>query len=156
MIRSFLNTFLPEDEYKRMRILYFMAETTFFSVIILFLLGFLKYIFNINLDTEFILVLTPPLMLAYTYFRYVFAGIEYTEVSNKNDYMKRRRVASSRSLFMGVMFSIIFFIVKGIPNNWNDGIDLIAMPIIFTVLYFIFEMISLNRSYKQNKDLTDD
>lgn len=156
MIRSFLNAFLPEDEYKRMRILYFMAETTLLSVIILFLLGFLKYFLNLNLDTEFILLLTPPIMLAYSYFRYVFSGIEHTEVSSKTEYMKKRRAAVVRSLSMGVIFSVIFLIVKGIPNNWYDGIDLIAMPIIFTVLYFLFEMISLKKSYKQNKSLTDD
>jgi|SRR5699024_4366673 len=156
MIRSFLNVFLPEDEYKRMRILYFMAESTFLSIIILFLLGFLKYFLNFNLDAEFILLLAPPILLAYSYFRYAFSGIEHTEVSSKNDYMKKRKTMVVRSLSMGVIFFVIFLIVKGIPNNWYDGIDLIAMPIIFMLFYFLFEMISLKKSYKQNKNLIDD
>lgn len=156
MIRSFLNVFLPEDEYKRMRILYFMAETTFITIIGLLLLGLMKYFLDFNIDTEFILLLSPFIMIAYSYFRYVFSGIEYTEVTNRQDYIKRRRISVNRSFLVGVIFSIILLIVKGIPDNWNDRIDLIAMPIIFTFLYFLFELISLKRSYKKNQSLTDD
>lgn len=156
MIRSFLNAFLPEDEYKRMQILYFMAETTFLTVIILLLFGLLKYILNLNLDTEFLLLLGPFLMMAYSYFRYIFSGIEHTEVSNKQDYIKRRRTAVKRSLLVGVIFFVIHLIVKGIPTSYDDGIDLIALPIIFIFIYFLFEMISLKRSFNKNKDLTDD
>src|SRR5690625_6036045 len=47
------------------------------------LLGFLKYFLNFNLDTEFILLLAAPIMLAYSYFRYVFSGIEHTEVRSE-------------------------------------------------------------------------
>src|SRR5690625_2365067 len=106
MIRSFLNVFLPEDEYKRMRILYFMAETTFITIIGLLLLGLMKYFLDFNIDTEFILLLSPFIMIAYSYFRYVFSGIEYTEVTNRQDYIKRRRISVNRSFLVGVIFSI--------------------------------------------------
>ncbi|MEI3599119.1 MULTISPECIES: hypothetical protein [unclassified Oceanobacillus] len=156
MIRSFLNAFLPEDEYKRTRILYFMAETTFLTIVILLVLGLLKYFLNINIDTQFILLIGPFLMMGYSYFRYIFSGIEHTEVSDKQDYIKRRRKVVKRSLLVGVIFFIIILIVKGIPGNWEDRLDLIALPILFTIFYFLFDYISLKRSYKKNKDLTDD
>lgn len=38
----FLNVFLPDDEYKRTRILYFMAEGTFISVTLLILFAFIN------------------------------------------------------------------------------------------------------------------
>lgn len=62
MIRSFLNTFLPEDEYKRLKILYVMAETAFLTVLALLLFGFFKYYLNFNLSTELILLLGPFFM----------------------------------------------------------------------------------------------
>ncbi|WP_379588640.1 hypothetical protein [Oceanobacillus caeni] len=46
-------------------------------------------------------------------------------------------------------------IVKGIPTNYDEGIDLIALPIIFTFFYFLFDLISLKRSYKRNEELDD-
>lgn len=156
MIRSFLNIFLPEDEYKRTRILYFMAETTFLTVIVLLLFGLMKYVFHIpHLDTEFVVLLSPFLMVAYSYFRYIFSGIEHTEVSSKQDYKKGRRTAGMRALLVGVIFFIIILIIKGIPTNYEEGLDLITLPIIFIVIYFVFDLVSLKRSIKKNKELDD-
>jgi len=107
------------------------------------LFGLSKYIFNLaHLDTEFLLLLGPFLMMAYTYFRYIFSGIEHTEVLNKQNYRKKRKIAVKRSLLVGLIFFIISFIVKGVPTSYDEGIDLIALPIIFILLYFLFELIS--------------
>lgn len=156
MIRSFLKVFLPEDEYKRTRILYFMAETTFLTVGILLLLGLLKYVLHIpHLDTEFILLLSPFLMVGYPYFRYILSGIEHTEVSSKKDYKRGRHVAAKRALLVGVLFFIIILLVKGFPDNYNEGLDLIALPIIFSLIYYVFDLVSLRQSIKKNKELDD-
>ncbi len=108
MIRSFLNAFLPEDEYKRLRVLYFISEAVFLMSGILLLGSALNnYWLKWNLDTgefTFFLMMIPVLMLSYTYIRYIFTGIEYTEVSNKRDYKKERRAVVKRSLLFGVMF----------------------------------------------------
>ncbi|MEC5273979.1 hypothetical protein, partial [Caldifermentibacillus hisashii] len=37
-------------------------------------------------------------MMGYSYIRYIFSGIEHTEVSDKQDYIKRRRMVVNRSL----------------------------------------------------------
>lgn len=159
MIRSFLNIFLPEDEYKRLRVLYFMAEAAFLMGGLLMLGSALNnYWLKWDLgETEvtFILLMIPMLMMGYTYFRYIFSGIEHTEVSNKQGYKKERRVAGKRALLVGVIFFIILIVVKGIPTNYDEGIDLIALPIIFTFLYFCFDLVSLKRSAKKNDDLED-
>jgi hypothetical protein len=156
MIRSFLNVFLPEDEHKRTRILYFMAETTFLTVVFLLLFGLMKYILNLHLDTDLLVMISPFLMMAYVYFRYIFSGIEFTDVANKGEYKKQRHVVVKRSLLFGVVFLIIQFIVKETPTNYVEGIELIALPIIAILFYFLFDYISLKRSYKKNRELTDD
>ncbi|MBY0221228.1 MULTISPECIES: hypothetical protein [Sporosarcina] len=159
MILSFLNVFLPEDEYKRLRVLYFMAEAAFLMGGLLMLGSALNnYWLKWNLDSTevtFILMMFPMLMVGYTYFRYIFSGIEHTEVSNKRGYKEERRVAGKRALLVGVLFFIIFVIVKGIPTNYYERIDMIALPIVFTLLYFLFDLVSLKRSAKKNNELED-
>ncbi|MYL57599.1 hypothetical protein GLW20_08780 [Virgibacillus halodenitrificans] len=159
MIHSFLNVFLPEDEYKRLRVLYFMAEAAFLIGALLMLGSalnnyWLEWNFGAT-EVTFILMMVPMLMAGYTYFRYIFSGIEHTEVSNNQSYKKERRVAGKRALSVGVIFFILLLIVKGIPSNYGEGIDLIALPIVFTLLYFLFDLISLKRSAKKNTDLED-
>jgi len=133
-----------------------MAETTFLTVVFLLLFGLMKYILNLHLDTDLLVMISPFLMMAYVYFRYIFSGIEFTDVANKGEYKKQRHVVVKHSLLFGVVFLIIQFIVKETPTNYVEGIELIALPIIATLFYFLFDYISLKRSYKKNRELTDD
>jgi hypothetical protein len=159
LIHSFLNVFLPDDEYKRLRVLYFMAEAAFLMIGLLMLGSALNnYLLKWNLEgTEvtFILTMIPMLMVGYTYFRYIFSGIEHTEVLNKQSYKRKRRVAGKRALSVGGIFFILLLIAKGIPKNYDEGMDLIALPVISTLLYFLFDLISLKRSVKKNTELED-
>lgn len=159
MIHSFLNRFLPEDEYKRLRVLYFMAEAAFLMGGLLIMGSVLNnYWLEWNLNTitvTFILLMIPMTMAGYTFIRYIFSGIEHTEVSSQQDYKKQRRVIMKRSLLVGVIFFILNFIFKGIPNKLEDGIDIIALPIVFTMIYFLFDFMSLKQSIKKNKELED-
>jgi hypothetical protein len=92
MIRSFLSIILPEDEYKRLRVLYFMSEAAFLMGGLLLVGSALNnYWLKWNLEeveVTFILMMIPMLMAGYTYFRYIFSGIEHTEVSTKQGYKK--------------------------------------------------------------------
>lgn len=154
MIRSFLNVVLPDDEYKRKQILYFMAEAMFLTVSILLVLGLFSYIFNSFLvDSTLLLFLSPFLMTTYVYFRYILAGMEYTEVFRESDYKKQRRQAILRSLIAGAIFTVALLIVKGIPGHIDEAVDVIMLPIFFIVFYFLFELISLKRSIRKNRDL---
>lgn len=159
MIRSFLNVFLPEDEYKRLRILYFIAETAFLMGGLLFVGSVLNtYWLKLTLEpmeVTLLLVMIPMLMTGFAYCRYIFSGIEHTKVSSKQDYKKERRVSAKRAIGAGLTFFIIIFILQGIPTNYNEGIDLIALPIVFAFMHFIFDIISLKRSAKKNKELNE-
>ncbi|HLS20852.1 MAG TPA: hypothetical protein VK056_04195 [Bacillota bacterium] len=156
MIRSFLNAFLPEDEYRRKQILYFMAEALFLIVGAFLLLGLLVYVFNsFSVNSDLLVFLSPFLMIAYVNFRYIFTGMEYTEVFQERDYTKERRYAIVRSLVAGSIFTIALLVIKGLPTNMSETLDITVLPIIFIVFYFIIECISLKRSINKNKELDD-
>ena len=153
MIKSFLNVFLPEDEYKRQRILYFMAETTFLTVLMLLIIGSLKYYANLPFDPEFLLLLGPFIMIGYTYVRYILSGIEYTNVSNKKVYKEQGKKIVSYSIVMGVVFFFILLLFKGIPTKLEETIELIVLPILFIIFFILFNFFSLKRSMKKNQDV---
>ncbi|RYG71965.1 hypothetical protein EU245_12130 [Lentibacillus lipolyticus] len=154
MIRSFLNIFLPEDEYKRLQVLYFMAETTFLTVVILLLVGFFKYILSFEMiDITFLVMYGPFIMMTYVYVRYILSGIEFTEVANTQTYKKRRRSIVKSAITFGILFAIFYFIPFG-PRK--EGLEAIAFVGLIVFFYFLFDYISLKRSYKKNEDLSDD
>src|SRR5699024_11113237 len=127
------------------------------SVALLLLLGLIKYVFNFMFfDADILIMMAPFLMMAYVYLRYIFSGIEFTEVASKGAYHKQRRASGKRSLLAGLLFFLIQLLINGLPANPDEKLDLIALPIIFTIFYFLFDFISLKRSYRKNKDLTDD
>lgn len=157
MVHSFLNYFLPEDEYKRIRIVYFMAEAAFLLIGILLLFFFLNhYWLKWNLpDGSFVAFMVPMIMVVYTYTRYVFSGIEFTDIATRKDYRRQSRITLKRSLTLGLIYFVVSFIFKGIPSNWVEAIDIIGPAILVIVFYYIYDYISLKRSFKKNKELDD-
>ncbi|MFC4023954.1 hypothetical protein ACFOUV_09120 [Oceanobacillus longus] len=157
MIQSFLNIFLPDDEYKRMKIVYIMAEATFLTTGILMLFSFLNLNwFKWSLDGSLIMFLIAAFIMCYTFMRYIFSGIEHTDVSNENDYSTRRRKSLKNSLRFGLIFFVASFVIKGVPSGWVEAMDIIGPSILVIIFHYLFDYISLKRSYKKNKDVIDD
>jgi len=157
MIHSFLNTFLPSDEYKRIKIVYIMAEASFLTTGILIIFSLI----NINWlkwesDGSLIIFLIFSFILFYTFLRYIFSGIEHTNVYNKNDYSKQRRKSLKSSLRFGVIFFVASFVIKGIPSDLVNAMDIIGPSILAVIFYYLFDYISLKRSFKKNQELLDD
>lgn len=156
MFRSFLNIFLPDDEYKRTRILYFMAEAMLMTVVAFLVIGMPVYFFNhLSIDGEALLFLTPFLMVTYTFLRYIFSGLQHTEIFHERDYKRERLQAIIRTGLSGFFFFIALLIIKGIPKNISETLDLIFLPVFFIIFYFILEITSLKRSIKKNKELDE-
>lgn len=110
MIHSFLNKFLPEDEYKRLKILYFMAKTTSITIGVLVIFGFLKYILQIPyIDGDIFLLLGFFPMSAYPLIRYIFSGIEHTDLYSKQDYHKQLHLSCKRWLLEGDIWNNSFY-----------------------------------------------
>lgn len=158
MVRSFLNYLLPEDEYKRIRMVYFMAEAAFLIIVILLFFSFLNhYWLNWELsEGSFITFIIPMITIIYTYIRYILSGIEHTDIANKKGYKEQRRVILKRALSFGLIFFVGSLAFYGIPSDWVEAMNIIGPAIFSIIFYYIFDFTSLKRSYKKNKDLMDD
>ncbi|WP_414055632.1 hypothetical protein [Macrococcus equi] len=153
MTKSFLNALLPSDEYKKTRMLYFMAEALVINVILVFIAMTLYYFMHFNINKDLILFLCPMLLIGYPYGRYILSGMEHTEVSTEKEYRRTRKEVMVHALFSGLFFGLAMLIVRGIPHNWSEGIDFIFMPLLFTGFYILFDYVSLRKSYEKNKEL---
>ncbi|HLS34806.1 MAG TPA: hypothetical protein VK061_01045 [Bacillota bacterium] len=130
-----------------------MAETTFLTVLMLLIIGSLKYYANLPFDPELLLLLGPFIMNGYTYVRYILSGIEYTNVSNEREYKEQRKKVVIRSLVIGVVFFLILLLFKGILTKLEETIELIVLPILFIIFFILFNFFSLKRSMKKNQDV---
>ncbi|WP_404457418.1 hypothetical protein [Oceanobacillus kapialis] len=157
-MRSFLNYLLPDDEYKRTRILYFLGESAVILAVGAFIFAGLEiYLFDIGkIDLAFTLVMVFGFIGAYTYMRYIFSGIEFTNVYNQKQYKKERKFRLKAAFSSGVIFLVLMFLYRGMPSNTEDWFDIIGPSVFFIIFFFLFDYISLKRSYRKNKELTDD
>ncbi|MCH4985817.1 hypothetical protein AB4G91_10305 [Macrococcoides goetzii] len=153
MNKSFLNGLLPSDEYKKTRILYFMAEALVVNVVLLFVFMSLYYFVSLEIDLGIILFLSSVLLIGYPYFRYILSGMEHTEISTEKEYKRTRKEVVLHAILSGIFFGIVMLVIKGIPNNLYEGMDYIFMSILFAIFYLLFDYISLRKSYNKNKEL---
>ncbi|WP_121639432.1 hypothetical protein [Virgibacillus sp. Bac330] len=155
MKRSFIYVFLPEDEYKQMRIITILAEAAVIVSTLLMLCLFAGSWFNWHMEGYLTAFFIFTFILFYTFLRYILSGMEYAEIAGEANYIKAKRKVYSQSIRFGIVFIIIMFVSKGIPNDWIDALDIVGPSILATCFYFIFDRISLKKSYKKNKDLLD-
>ncbi|AUJ25920.1 MULTISPECIES: hypothetical protein [Virgibacillus] len=155
MKRSFIHVFLPEDEYKQMRIVTILAEVAVIVSALLMLCLFAGSWFNWHMGGYLTAFFIFGFILFYTYVRYILSGMEYAEIAGEINYNKAKRKVYSQSIRFGIIFSIVMFVTRGIPNNWIGVLDIIGPSILATIFYFIFDRLSLKKSYKKNKDLLD-
>ena len=156
MIKSWLSILLPDDEYKKQRMLYFIAEG---AVILLIFLGItfgLNHFSSWRPDMGIILGVAIVIFVLYVFFRYTFSGIEYTDVTTTEQYRYELRIFVKKSIIFATTMSIGLFLVYAIQQIKIEWIDILAVSILGAVFMFVINYISLNRSYRINKQLEDD
>ncbi|SIS44985.1 hypothetical protein [Salimicrobium flavidum] len=150
-MRSWITFLLPEDEYKERKMLFFFAESGVLLFAVLAILLVTNSYFTFDAGT--VLLLGVALFLFYITTRYMFAGIEYTDVVTEKAYRKERKVTFLRSLsFLGI-FVVLYAIFLGIPSDRGEWMDVIGISMITAIIMFVTTYISLKRSYKKNKEL---
>lgn len=155
MTKSFLNFLLPNDEYKKEQLLYFLAEAAVLAIVFSVLLAVINHYF-IQAGLTTALLLIPVFMLLYIHFRYTFAGIEHTTIFTNNAYKKKRRSMLLQAIGSGVMFFILLTIFGGFPASSNDWYNNISVSLLFMLFLFLVNFLSLRSSYKKNKDILED
>jgi hypothetical protein len=153
MIKSWLSFFLPDDEYKRQRIVYFLAEGSILLLIFLGLLFGANQLSRWSPDVDIILGLAIVVFILYVFTRYMLSGIEYTDVSTEKQYKRERSISVKKSIFFAITFFVLSILFMGVPRLKQEWIDILGISIIAAILLFLINYISLKRSYKKNKDL---
>ncbi|GIP64431.1 hypothetical protein J32TS6_29860 [Virgibacillus pantothenticus] len=155
MKHSFLHVFLPKDEYKRMRVVRFLAEAAVILAIMLILTVLISSWFAWSLDGMLLAFAAFSFILIYTYLRYILSGIEFTDVINKENYSKTKRNLRKRAIRFGAIFFIVLLLIRGIPNSWIDFLDILGPSVLASIFMLIFDRLSLKKSYEKNKELLE-
>lgn len=150
-MKSWITFLLPEDEYKERKMLFFFAEAGVFLFAVLSVLLVTNNYFTFDAGT--VLLLGVALFLFYITARYMFAGIEYTDVMSEKAYKKQVKVTFVRSLSFLAIFVVLYAIFLGIPSDRGEWLDVIGISVITAIIMFVTTYISLKRSYKKNKEL---
>jgi hypothetical protein len=150
-MKSWISIFLPNDEYKEKKLLYFLTEGS----VILFLSLIIMIICNrfMNLDVNFVLLLSIAIFLFYVLGRYIISGIEYTDIVTEQSYRIEMKVIFSRTCSFIAMFILLYFIFVGFPGNQSEWFEVIGLLLVSSILWYLTSFISLTRSYKKNKEL---
>lgn len=151
ILKTWISFILPADEYKEKRLLYFISEGSIIELIYFLVMIVCSRYFN--LTTVDVLLGAIALFLFYVYGRYIISGIEYTDISTEKSYRMELKVILIRTTtFVGVfvLTSFVFIELLGNGERWFNAIGLLLG---MSIVMFISNFISLNRSYKKNKDL---
>src|SRR5699024_7648226 len=144
-------------EYQEQRILYFIAEAAVLLVAFLFLYLFVNtFITELNITGEIIGLLSFLLLFTYVMIRSFSSRIEYYKMATKSRFKKEKRAKLVSSLIFRAVFLIIYIIFKGFPSSGKEIFDIIMPAVFATFFFYLFQYISLNKSYKKNKELLDD
>ena len=156
-MKTWLSIFLPKDEYKERQMLLFLAEAAVAQVVLVLVLFMISQLF-LPLPSKFILVICLFSIIIYTGIRYIFSGIEYTEISTEKEYKNQIKALRGKSIgflamyvVLGVMFELTGLVsfFKGSMNT----LDFFIVSIIAAVLLFGTQYVSLRKSYLKNRDL---
>ncbi|TYS89333.1 DUF3278 domain-containing protein [Rossellomorea aquimaris] len=156
-MKSWLSIFLPKDEYKEKKVLYFLAESAVILLAISFIFLALKRFYPINqIRDEIVVAALSGLVIMYTIIRYMVSGIEYSNVFNKTEYKKEVRSIVFQSLKFVVIFSVIYLLFTGIPEAKGGWVDLLGLSFLIWTFMFFLNYFSLKRSFKKNCELEED
>ncbi|RPJ95756.1 DUF3278 domain-containing protein [Rummeliibacillus sp. TYF005] len=149
-MKSWLN-FLSSDEYKQRQILIFIAEAAFLQMILSIIL---LVIYSLNGGNPIIFIAIPFfIFFIYILIRYIWSGIEYTDIFAEKQYKKKKRNIFIQSLFFLILLFISYMFILGVPKSNSDKFDMIVPILLIGILIYIINRISLKRSYKKNKNM---
>lgn len=149
-MKSWISVFLPKDEYKEKKMLFFIAEGSLISILGIVMM-FIASSF-IDLSLQLVLFTVVGLNVGYITVKYTFSGIEYSDVASKPSF--KREV---KGMIRGtIRFVSIFFLLQVLIFRGEEWISLIATAIIAGVFWFLIHYASLKSSFKKNKKLLDE
>ncbi|WYP27339.1 hypothetical protein NSQ54_04280 [Alkalihalobacillus sp. FSL W8-0930] len=150
-MKSWLSIFLPDDEYKRERVIYFLAEGG--VLLLLYFVGALlisRLIPSQNLTGQLVVLIGFGLYATYTTLRYSLSGIEFADVIEPNHFKKQQRKLFKQSIGFFVIFLMISLL-----SHFDNLLPTIVIALVASMLLYVLNYTSLKRSYTKNKELID-
>lgn len=157
MEKTWIANLLSKDEYREKRFLYFVAESVLILSILLFLYLIVdSFLINLNVPGDMMALISLGLLSIYILLRSTLTGIEYPEIATKARYKEEKRSKVYGSIRFGILFIIVYGVLKGIPANLQEVVNVIGPAILAAIFFFLLNYISLRKSYSKNRELLDD
>ena len=157
MVKSWISILLPNDEYKEKRILYILAEASIvLLVFLLFSFGLHELISHWAFGIDVVTGSGIAIFVGYVTFRYIFSGIEYTDIGTEMEYKKEKGLITFKSVTFVVIFFILYSLFIGLPSTGEQWFEILGLLVCVGIGMFLINYISLKRSYKKNKSLIDE
>lgn len=155
-IKSFFQSQVSNDEYIDKKKLQFRLEALYIIIALLainVLIGIItgNYPGHVLLSAGILFF-----FVMYTLLRSIFTGLEYPEVAGKGTYKTKRHEVLVYAGVAGIIFLAVSIGDKLFVHTDKSWVDIIAISIIFLVLYSILNYISVKKSFQKNKDIFDD
>ncbi|MEN0642503.1 hypothetical protein MKY91_04900 [Alkalicoccobacillus gibsonii] len=149
-MNSWISIFLPDDEYKRERVIYFLAEGG--VLLLIYLVGALMIneLFHLDWTTQLVVLIGLGLYATYTTLRYSLSGVEFTDVARLKDFKKQQKKLAYQSIVYFIIFAMMSILLSS-----NDWFTTIIFALVGALILFFLNYTSLKKSYTKNKELID-
>lgn len=110
------------------------------------------------MTSKIILVICLFSIIIYVGARYIFSGIEYTDVSTKSEYkqqLKKLRVQSIGFVAIFIVLTVVFE-VAGITSFFDGSVETMEFFVVLAISgVFLFgtQYVSLRKSFAKNREL---
>lgn len=156
-MKTWLSIFLPKDEYKERQMLVFLAEAAVLQVILVLALLIINAVI-VPMTTKFIFVICLYSIILYAGGRYIFSGIEYTEITTEKEYKNQVKILQIKSIGFFAVYLILaillnLFGVYAFFEGRVERIEFFGVLALAAIFLFVTQFISLRNSYMKNKDL---
>ncbi|MEK4231337.1 hypothetical protein [Solibacillus sp. FSL H8-0538] len=156
-MKTWLKTFLPQDEYKERQMLTFLAEAAVIQVVLILALMMISQLL-FSMTSKLMLVICLFSIILYVGGRYIFSGSEYTDISTEKEYKKQVKLLRVKSIGFAAIYFIlgVFFNLFGSVSFFDsreNQLEFLIVLAIAGVFLFGTQYISLRSSYMKNKDL---
>ena len=137
--------------------LIFLAEAAVVQVVLVLALMMISQLF-FPITSKLMLVICLFSIILYVGVRYIFSGIEYTEVSTEKEYKKQVKLLRVKSIGFVVIYfvlAIFFYLIGSVSffDSRESQLDFFIVLAIAGTFLFGTQFISLRKSYMKNKEL---
>ena len=156
-MKTWLKVFLPEDEYKERQMLIFLAEAAVAQIVLVLALMMISQLF-FPITSKLMLVICLFSIILYVGGRYIFSGIEYTDIGTENEYRKQVKLLRVKSIGFVVIYfvlAVFFYLIGSVSffDSRESQVEFFIILAIAGVFLFGTQFISLRKSYMKNKEL---